>query len=66
METIVIKDAKGRRLGTVTKHPNGDETARDFYGKIVARYIKEQNMTRDFYGRIVATGNVAAGLLLNR
>lgn len=60
----VIKDAGGRRLGTVERDSKGDEVVKDFYGRVVARYTKSTNQTRDFYGRLVAWGNVASGFLI--
>ena len=63
METEIIKDFYGRKIGTITRYPNGDETIKDFYGRVIAKYSKTQNVTKDFYGRVIAKGNVGVGLL---
>ena len=60
----VIKDASGRKIGSVDRDNQGNEIVKDFYGRVVARYTKSTNQTRDFYGRLVAWGNVASGLLI--
>lgn len=62
----IIKDDKGRILGTIFTHHNGDKIAKDFYGKIVGTYNKSSNLTKDFYGRIVSKGDILAGLLYRK
>lgn len=62
----LLKDDRGRILGTIYTHLNGDKVAKDFYGKIVGTYKKASNLTKDFYGRVVSKGDTLAGLLYKR
>ena len=63
MKRMIIKDFYGRMLGTIEQYANGDETGKDFYGRVVARYDKSKGITTDFYGRMVATGNVVSSFI---
>lgn len=60
-----IRSFSGKIIGTIYTLYNGDKEVRDFYGKCLGRYDKQNNVTRDFYGRIVAKGE-ALSLLLNQ
>ena len=61
-----IKDRSGRIIGWIETDQFGNKVAKDFYGKIVGRYIKMNNLTKDFYGRIVAQGDATAGLFYRK
>lgn len=63
MEIETIKDAKGKLLGMIEHQSNGDEIAKNYLGRILARYSKSSNTTRDVYGRIVAYGNVVSSYI---
>lgn len=58
-----IKESSGKILGFVETKPNGDKILRDFYGKILGRYVKGLNATQDFSGRKVAQGDCLMMLL---
>lgn len=58
-----IKDWTGKIIGTIeTDTVTGDKTVKDFYGRILGKYVKKQNVTKDFYGRLVAKGDQSAML----
>ena len=61
-----IKDRNGRIIGWIETDHLGNKVAKDFYGKIVGRYIKMSNLTKDFYGRIVAQGDATAVLFYRK
>jgi hypothetical protein len=61
-----IKDRNGKIIGWIETDHLGNKLAKDFYGKIVGRYVKMSNLTKDFYGRIVAQGDATAGLFYRR
>ena len=65
MQEETLRDFYGKIIGFVQTQPNGDKTYRDFYRRIVAKYIKATNKTTDFYGRIIGSGDLGAGLLYN-
>ncbi len=58
-----LRDFNGTIIGWMETESNGDQTLRDFPGRILGRYEKSSNTTRDFYGRIVGRGNVLTMLL---
>lgn len=55
----------GKIIGYIETDKNGNQQARDFYGKILGTFDKQYNVTRDFYGRIIGRGNQVAGLVWN-
>ena len=59
----VIRAFNGKIIGSIETDTKGNKIIRDFYGKILGRYNKEQNVTRDFYGKIIARGDQSAMLL---
>jgi hypothetical protein len=61
-----IKDRNGKIVGWIETDHLGNKVAKDFYGKILGRYLKMPNLTKDFYGRIVAQGDATAGLLYRK
>ena len=63
MAEEIIRDSMGRIIAKIQVMPNGDKVVRDFYGKILGKYDKANNVTRDFYGRVVARGE-CTGLLI--
>lgn len=58
-----IKTFEGVTIGIVETHDNGDQTARDFYGRVLGHYKAAQNCTTDFYGRVIAQGNSVVSLI---
>lgn len=63
MNKQVIRTFNGKIVGSIETDNQGNKIARDFYGKIVGRYNKQQDVTRDFYGKIVARGDNLSLLL---
>lgn len=59
----VIKAWNGKIIGSVETDAQGNKTVRDFYGKILGRYIKSLDVTRDFRGKMIARGDQSAMLL---
>lgn len=55
----------GKIIGYIETDKDGNQQARDFYGKILGSYDKAFNVTRDFYGRIISKGNQVTGLIWN-
>ena len=59
-----VRDWTGKIIGFIeTDSITGNKTVKDFYGRIVGRYVKRLNTTQDFYGRKVAIGDHCAILL---
>lgn len=53
-----VKDWRGKIIGFIDEDSTtGDRIVRDFYGRILGKYIKKLNLTRDFYGRQIARGD---------
>lgn len=53
-----VKDWRGKIVGFIDEDSTtGNKIARDFYGRIVGKYVKRLNLTQDFYGRQVARGD---------
>lgn len=59
----IIRAFNGKIIGSIETDNIGNKIIRDFYGKILGKYNKEQDVTRDFYGKIVARGDQSAMLL---
>ena len=59
----VIRAFNGKIIGSVETDPQGNKIVRNFYGKILGKYSKAQDVTRDFYGKILAKGDQTAMLL---
>ena len=55
----------GKIIGYLETDKDGNQQARDFYGKILGTYDKKFNVTRDFYGKILGKGNQVTGLIWN-
>lgn len=55
----------GKIIGYIETDKDGNQQARDFYGKILGTYDKQFNVTRNFYGRILGKGNQVSGLVWN-
>lgn len=66
MQEETLRDFYGKIIGYVQTSSNGDKVYRDFYRRIVARYIKASNKTVDFYGKILGYGDIGAGLLYKK
>lgn len=63
-KTTRLTDFYKRTIGYIEEDTvTGDAVAKDFYGRVVGRYIKNLNTTRDFYGRTVGTGNLLSSLV---
>lgn len=61
-----VKDWRGKIIGFIEEDTTtGNKVVRDFYGRILGKYIKKLDLTRDFYGRQVARGDKLL-MLLNR
>lgn len=60
-----IRQFSGKIIGYLETDKDGNQQARDFYGKILGTYDKKFNVTRDFYGKIVGKGNQVIGLIWN-
>ena len=61
-----VKDWRGKIIGFIEEDTTtGNRVVRDFYGRILGKYIKKLDLTRDFYGRQVARGDKLL-MLLNR
>lgn len=58
-----IKNFYGQIIGSIETLPNDDKIARDFYGKILGKYVKTQNVTKNFYGQIIAKGDITSALV---
>lgn len=64
MDRMEIREFVTQRIvGYIDTAPNGDRTVRDFYGKILGYYTKQNNYTKDFYGHIICTGDATAAFL---
>ena len=58
-----IREFSGKIIGYIDNDTTGDKIVRDFYGKILGRYDKKNNVTRDFYGKILAYGDQSSMLI---
>ena len=59
----IVRAFNGKIIGSIETDNRGNKIVRDFYGKILGRYIKDSDVTRDFYGKIIAKGDQSAMLL---
>ncbi|MBQ5951469.1 MAG: hypothetical protein IJL66_04955 [Lachnospiraceae bacterium] len=62
-ETQNIYDYYRRRIGSIETDNYGNKTARDFFGRIVGRYKKQQDITTDFFGTILTRGDTVASTI---
>ena len=58
-----IREFNGKIRGYIETEGNGNQIARDFYGRIVGKYDANEDVTRDFYGRILTRGNTVVSLI---
>ena len=58
-----LKDATGKRIGTIQKSSSGRLEARDATGKIVGTYDPKADLTRDATGKTVGRGDHLSHLL---
>ena len=59
-----IKNWDGKIIGSIeTDSITGDKLVKNFYGRILGRYIKRLDLTRDFYGRTIGRGDQSMRLL---
>lgn len=58
-----LKDFHNKIIGSVDTDGFGNKVGRDFYGRIISKYNKKQDVTTDFYGRVVARGDSCAGMV---
>lgn len=54
-----VRDWTGRVLGFVETDKNGNQTVRNFGGKVLAYYNKQRDWTTDFAGKVLSRGNTA-------
>ena len=59
-----IREFSGVIIGYLEHESNGDITVKNFYGKILGRYVAREDVTKDFYGKILYRGNMASALLI--
>lgn len=65
MKTEDIKEFSGRIIARVTTDDKGNKTVSNFYGTVLGRYDKQNNVTREFSGRVIAHGD-ATGMLIGK
>lgn len=59
-----IKDWSGVIMGSIDTDPKtGDQTAVNFYGRILGYYYANRGRTVEFSGRILADGNILSALI---
>ena len=58
-----VREFSGKILGSIETDHLGNKTIRDFYGRVLGKYDKKQDVTRDFYGKIVARGDQSSLLI---
>ena len=59
-----VRDWTGKIIGFIeTDNVTGNKVAKDFYGRILGRYIKRYDATQDFYGKLVGRGDATVGLI---
>lgn len=58
-----ITEFGGRVIGYIETDKDGNKQVRDFYGRILGYYNKNDNKTRDFYGRIISDSDTLVGFL---
>ena len=63
IKTQKIRKFGGAIIGTLEEDAIGNQLVRNFYGQIIAKYDKKQDVTRDFYGKILTKGNTCVGAL---
>ena len=63
MQVSIVKDATGRKLGSIETDSLGNQVGKDQYGRVVSRYYVSSDTTRDHTGRLVAFGNVVSSFI---
>jgi len=63
MAKETLKDPLGQILATIETDRNGNQTIKDYMGKILGVYNKKENKTRNYLGQIVGTGNLLTSLI---
>jgi hypothetical protein len=58
-----VRAFNGKILGTIETDSYGNKIVRNFYGKILGRYLKSLDVTRDFRGKTIARGDQSSLLL---
>ena len=58
-----IRKFGGAIIGTLEEDAAGNKQVRNFYGQIIAKYNKSEDLTRDFYGKILTKGDTCVGSL---
>lgn len=54
-----VKDWTGKVLGFVDTDKYGNQTVKNFGGKVLAYYDAKRNRTTDFAGKVLSEGNTA-------
>jgi hypothetical protein len=57
MASTVLRDRRGRQIGTIKHLSNGKLEARDATGRVKGTFDPKTNETRDLSGRLVGRGN---------
>jgi hypothetical protein len=57
MPSQVLRDRRGRQIGTIKQLSNGKLEAHDSTGRIKGTFDPKTNETRDSSGRLVGRGN---------
>ena len=63
MAKETLKDPLGQILATIETDRNGNQTIKEYMGKILGVYYKKENKTRNYLGQIVGTGNLLTSLI---
>lgn len=54
-----VKDWAGKVLGWVETDNRGNQTVRNFGGRVLAYYRADRDVTTDWAGKVVSRGNTA-------
>jgi hypothetical protein len=57
MSSQVLRDTRGRQIGTIKQLGNGKLEAHDVTGRVKGTFDPKTNETRDSSGRLVGRGN---------
>jgi len=63
MSKETLRDPLGQILATIETDRDGNQTIKDYMGKILGVYNKKENKTRNYLGQIVGTGNLLTSLI---
>jgi hypothetical protein len=63
MAEQMLKDSRGKWIGSITTQSNGIQIAKDAQGRRVGEYDPKTNVTKDVSGKRVGTGNFLSSLI---